>query len=146
MINRNLPYVFVTIQFACIVVLAATGPLVAGTDWGIMLEFAGIFLGVLAIYQMKVGNFNVIPVPKTEGIMVTHGIYKYLRHPMYLAQLMVFAPLISEHYSHFRLTVWIVLLMNLVFKLHFEERLLKAHFEGYADYMKTTWRLVPFVY
>ncbi len=144
--NRILPYFFVSVQFGCLLVLAATGPLVATTDWGIMLEFAGIFLGVLAIYQMKVGNFNVIPVPKVEGLMVTHGIYKYLRHPMYLAQLMVFVPLISEHYSHFRLIVWFVLLINLLFKLHFEERLLKAHFEGYADYMKTTWRLVPFVY
>ena len=144
--NRILPYFFVSVQFGCLLVLAATGPLVATTDWGIMLEFAGIFLGVLAIYQMKVGNFNVIPVPKVEGLMVTHGIYKYLRHPMYLAQLMVFVPLISEHYSHFRLIVWFVLLINLLFKLHFEERLLKAHFEGYADYMKTTWCLVPFVY
>lgn len=144
--QRILPYFYVIIQFTCIVLIAVTGHLVARTDWGILVELAGIFLGVLAIYQMKIGNFNVISVPKPDGVMVTHGIYTILRHPMYLAVLITFIPLIAEEYSHFRMAVWIILLVDLIFKLHFEERLLKAHFEGYAAYMQTTWRLIPFIY
>ena len=78
MINRNLPYVFVTIQFACIVVLAATGPLVAGTDWGIMLEFAGIFLGVLAIYQNESREFQRDTRSKNRR---NHGNTRHLQIP-----------------------------------------------------------------
>ena len=142
----SLPYFCVGIQLSCLFIIAATGPLLANSDWGILVEFTGIFLAILAIYHMRIGNFNIAPVPKTEGELVTSGIYKYLRHPMYLAQLMAVIPLLYDHYTHFRLLVWCVLLINLLFKQHYEEKLLKNHFKGYSSYMKTSWRMIPFIY
>ena len=142
----SLAYLFVAVQFTCLILIAATGKLLSSTEWGILLESAGVFLAFVAIYQMKIGNFNVVPIPKTEGQLVTHGVYQYIRHPMYLAQLIATFPLIVEDYTMPRLAVWIILMFNLVFKLHYEEKLLIRHFKGYHEYMQSSWRLIPYVY
>jgi len=142
----NLPYLFVSVQLLSLALLSVSGPLLARSVIGLLTELTGLFLGLLAIYHMHLGNFNIIPVPKEKGKLVTTGIYSQLRHPMYLAQLLVFLPLVIESYSHFRLLVWFILFFDLVIKLHYEEKLLIRHFEGYRHYMKTTKRLIPFIY
>jgi len=65
---------------------------------------------------------------------------------MYLALILVFAPLVVEKYNLLRLSVLIILAINLIFKLHYEERKLLVHYEGYRDYMKKSWRLIPYLY
>lgn len=144
--NKLIAYTFVTIQFAMLLFLMGSGPWLSRSPHGFLFEIAGLFLGLLAIYHMQIGNFNVAPLPKQGGKLVTTGIYQYLRHPMYLAQLLVFVPLIVEHYSIYRLTAWFILLINLIFKLQFEEKNLLRQFEGYAAYRETSWRLIPFLW
>lgn len=139
-------YFFVSVQFAMLIFLMGSGPWLARSPHGFLVEMAGLFLGLLAIYQMQPGNFNVAPLPKQGGKLVTTGVYQYLRHPMYLAQLLVFVPLIAEHYTIYRLMAWLILLFNLILKLGFEEKNLIRQFEGYAAYREKSWRLIPFVW
>lgn len=126
--------------------LLATSPWVSPSPVGLLVEIAGLLVGVIAILQMQIGNFNVAPLPKQGGHMVNTGIYAVIRHPMYLAQLMALLPLVVEFYSPYRLAGWIVLLINLIFKQLFEEKQLIRQYPEYREYMRNSWRMIPFVF
>ena len=135
--------ILVFIQFAAIGLIAVTGPLIA-SEWYLLIpEFSGVLLGLYAIYIMRIGNFNIRPLVKESGKLITHGPYKIIRHPMYTSILLTLTPLLIDHFTLFRVIVMIILTINLVIKLHYEEGLLKAHFKEYPDYMQSTNRMIP---
>jgi len=144
--KRFFPYLLVTIQLSSLVFLLGSAPMLAYSPEGMLVEVAGLFLGVLAIFTMRVGNFRITPLVKTGGQLVTSGIYGYIRHPMYLAQVVLIAPLVVDYFSWVRLGVILLLCVDLLVKIQFEEKLLIAHFEGYAAYRKKTWKVLPFIY
>jgi protein-S-isoprenylcysteine O-methyltransferase Ste14 len=144
--ERIYPYLLVAVQFGCLIFLLKTGPVIASGYAGMFVEALGVFLGVLAIYQMGIGNFNVTPRPKENGQLVTHGIYRIIRHPMYSSQLIALLPLLLEKPDWYRISAYLLLLIALLLKIRFEEEHLKIQYAGYGDYIKKSKRLVPFIY
>lgn len=140
------PYLLVFSQLASLVYILTSEPALATGYAGILIESTGIFLGILAIFNMGIGNFNITPKNKNDGQLVTHGIYKLIRHPMYFAQLVALLPLVIDYYSFIRLAVYFVLIITLLLKIDFEEVHLTEHFDGYSNYRKITKKLIPFIY
>jgi protein-S-isoprenylcysteine O-methyltransferase Ste14 len=139
-------YGLVASQFALLLFLGVSGPLIA-RPWGwLLVEAAGIGLGVWAVLTMRLDNLQVTPDVKPAAALVRHGPYRWVRHPMYLALLLTTAPLVITAFSAWRLVAWVLLLINLLVKIDYEERLLRAHFPVYGSYQQTTKRLIPFVY
>ena len=136
----------VLIQFVCLVVLAVTGPLIASNPLYFLLEIVGLLSGVWAVWTIRLGNFNITPDVPEGSNLVTEGPYKYVRHPMYSSLLLVTLALVLDHFSKFRLFIWIVLLFDLLIKLSYEEELLSVHFTDYSFYKKRTKRLIPFLF
>ena len=139
-------YLLVAIQFACLFGLAFTGPILARQPILLALELLGLGLGVWAVAAMRFFNFNVTPNVKIDGFMVEAGPYRWIRHPMYAALILVGAALVLDSFSWLRLAIWLILVADLVIKLHYEESLLQRHYPAYADYMTRTKRLVPGLY
>lgn len=137
---------FVAVQFAALGLIAATGPLFPASPWLLAVEIAGLLLGVWAILAMGIGNFNITPDVKGRSRLVTAGPYALVRHPMYAALLLTTLPLALDSLAPVRVGLWVVLLVDLVLKLNYEEGLLKAAHPGYAEYVEKSWRLVPFLY
>jgi len=137
---------FVLIQFGTLGVIAITGPIIPSNQWLLALEAAGILLGVWAVLAMGIGNFNITPDVKRNSHLVMAGPYMLVRHPMYTALLLATLPLIVNSYSVFRLSVWLLLLVDLLLKLSYEEKLLKRALTGYSEYMQKSYRLIPFVF
>jgi protein-S-isoprenylcysteine O-methyltransferase Ste14 len=123
-----------------------TGPKIASGYGGILIESLGLFLGFYAIFVMRIGNFNISPLPKDSGKMVTSGPYSIIRHPMYTAQLIALLPLIIDKFNWWRLSAFLVLLFTLLLKITYEERLLKSKFPDYESYTLSTKKLLPFIY
>ncbi len=144
--KKYFPYILVFIQLSSLLFIFVTGHVVAESPHGMLVEAAGIFFGLLAIYYMKLGNFRITPLIQEKGILVENGPYHYIRHPMYLAQIVAVAPLVVDYFSFARLAVLVLLCVVLVVKTQFEERLLLAHFSGYAAYKTKTWKMIPLVY
>ena len=136
----------VLIQFVCLVILAVTGPLIATNPLYFLLEIVGLLSGVWAVWTMRLGNFDITPDVPEGSNLVTEGPYKYVRHPMYSSLLLVTLALVLDHFSKFRLFIWIVLLFDLLIKLSYEEELLSVHFTDYSFYKKRTKRLIPFLF
>lgn len=137
---------FVLIQFAAIGALLLTGPWLAQPAALLALQLGGLALAAWAILSMGIGNFGASPVPLAEASLVQRGPYAYIRHPMYTGLLLFTLALVLAAPSPLRIAFWLVLLADLVLKLHYEEGLLAAKFPGYASYQRSTKKLIPFMF
>jgi len=140
------PSILVFIQLSSLVYILVSGPVFADTTSGFLVEMAGVFLGLLSIYVMRPGNFNIRPIVKPNGVLITSGPYRMIRHPMYLAQVIAVIPLVVESFSYWRLAVVLILIIVLTIKIEYEEKRLVKHFKDYADYKKITKKVIPFIY
>ena len=146
-LKKNLlNFIFVFFQFGGIFYILFTGPIFPPQLPLLIIELLGIAYVIWAVISMKLGNINVLPELKKKAKLVKSGPYRLIRHPMYLATIIVFTVLLISKFSYFRLIAYIVICIDLVLKLNYEEKLLKQAFEGYEAYQKNTFRLIPYVY
>lgn len=110
------------------------------------IELLGIILAIWAIIAMNKSKINITPKPLKNAVLVTSGPYSFIRHPMYTSIIIAVTPLIISHWDIYRFTFLMFLYLNLILKLLFEETLLKSYFNNYVDYMKNSWRIIPYVF
>jgi protein-S-isoprenylcysteine O-methyltransferase Ste14 len=146
--NRHLTgAVLVAMQFGLLAALGvlAVKAFLAGLAptgaWLILVS--GLALGLWALNCNRPGNFNIRPTPRAGGLLVRSGPYRWIRHPMYSAVLLVasgcaWASAIPEGW------VGLVLLAGvLTVKAVLEERWMLVEHAGYANYQSRTKRFVP---
>jgi protein-S-isoprenylcysteine O-methyltransferase Ste14 len=138
--------ILVTIQFTCLMLfaLATNWPTLAW--WVFILLAISGFLAFWAMAVLRIGNFNAVPTPVENGVLVTRGPYKVIRHPMYTSIFIFASALLAGQFDYIKLIISIVLVAGLVFKMLFEESLLCNHHPGYKAYMAKTKRVIPFVW
>lgn len=139
-------YVLVGVQFFCVVAILGSGPWIARHAWFFTLQLSGILLMAWAIFSMKLRHVNAFPEVRAGSHLVTNGPYQWIRHPMYTALLMIILALVCEAFSYWRGFWWVLLGVDLVVKLSYEERLLGEVFDDYEAYRLRTWRLVPWIF
>jgi protein-S-isoprenylcysteine O-methyltransferase Ste14 len=143
---KRYPYFLVAVQLGCLLYIAISGSVLSNNPAGLLIESAGIFLAIHAIYVVKIRNVNFTPTVKQNSELVTSGPYRIIRHPMYIAQLIAILPLIIDYFSLYRFAALLILLIILLMKIQYEEKQLIAHFPSYIEYQKNTNKLIPFVY
>lgn len=114
----------------------------------ILLSFQilGLLVATWAIWEMQKSKINIAPTPRQGASLVNSGIYKWLRHPMYLSLLLVFIPMLSENQNWINLSIFAVFGINLILKLEYEEVLLIKFFTQYETYKAKSWKIIPFIY
>jgi protein-S-isoprenylcysteine O-methyltransferase Ste14 len=137
--------VFVVIQFAAIFLIIISGKTTPDNVFvsGLLIIF--ISLGIWALIIMKF-NFNVAPDPVKNITLVKTGPYKYIRHPMYTSVLGFMACTVFIDFGFDRLALWIILAADIMFKLEYEEKLLKNLIPEYSEYRKSTKKIIPFIF
>jgi protein-S-isoprenylcysteine O-methyltransferase Ste14 len=141
-----LSWTLVAIQFLALAVFLFTGPLFA-TAWPLLvMELAGFALLGWAAWSVRKTVPNVAPHLRKGATFFAHGPYAWIRHPMYLALLVITLPLAIDLPTPLRWAAWLLLLANLVVKLNYEEKLLVLHFPEYESYRQSTKRLIPYIY
>jgi protein-S-isoprenylcysteine O-methyltransferase Ste14 len=136
----------VSLQFLCLGIIFLTGPLLADPIYLLLPEIAGLVVGIWAVVAMGWGNLNIAPDPLEWSRMVNLGPYRIIRHPMYLALLLVSLPVVVDSFSLLRFVVWLILLGTLIYKMRYEESMLLAKFPLYSQYRQRTSRLIPGLY
>ncbi len=132
-------------QLALIGALLVTGRLLAAPPW-IWLELAGLGVVTWAVFTMKPQRVNPFPDVRPDARLLTHGPYRWIRHPMYTGVLLTMLALVLDKLTIERGALWIFLLVNLLMKLNYEEILLARRFPEYAAYRQRTQKLLPFIY
>ena len=108
---------------------------------GLVLCALGLAAGAAALAAMG-RVMQVSPEPKAEGHLVSRGIYRYLRHPMYSAIVLVVVGLWLRKPAIVVSIAGIALIVLLLRKARFEEGLLRARYPDYADYRARTWGVI----
>ena len=139
----------VALQFGLLLSLVALAtPNVLGDNiskgaW--MLAGASLALAVWTLSYNKPGNFNIRPLPKIDGVLITTGPYYWIRHPMYTSVLLGASALAwtSGHLSAWGL--WAALAVVLLLKSTFEERWMREKHPAYAAYCLRSKRFLPWL-
>ena len=144
--QRAKSYALVAIQLTCIGIIAVAGPVLPRNIFSYVLLIAGALLGFWAIMVMELGRFNITPDIHKNSRMITKGPYKFIRHPMYTSVLMITLAWVLNSPTILRSVIWIALLVDLISKLKYEEKLLTNRYQEYLDYQKRTKGLIPFIF
>lgn len=137
--------VYVVIQFACLILIFLNVNIVPQNIYLILGIALFLSIGIWAIFVMKF-NFNIAPDVLNNSKLVVLGPYKLIRHPMYTSVLGISLCYIIDSFTLYKMMVFVVLVIDLLMKLNYEEKILSVRFIEYSDYMKRTKRLIPFIF
>jgi protein-S-isoprenylcysteine O-methyltransferase Ste14 len=132
---------FLLVAWAATPVLAWSIPLAA---W--LAAAPSAALGLWTFTANRPGNFNIRPIPKQGGALITNGPYRWIRHPMYTSLLLGAWALARTAGSDEAWLAWYVLTLVLWVKSQFEERWMLEKHPGYAAYRLQTRRFIPWLY
>jgi protein-S-isoprenylcysteine O-methyltransferase Ste14 len=120
----------VGLQFSLIAILAIV-PIAdpiwqfsAARNLAIAMYFSAILIFAFAAQALQ-PSLRINPIPKPGAPLITNGIYKYLRHPMYLAVMIIATGLLIQKIHLISMIIWIALAVNMFFKARYEDALLR---------------------
>jgi len=111
----------------------------------IVLQLAAVALMVWARLTFGRRSFHATASPTRGGIVRT-GPYRWLRHPIYTAATLFGWACWLGHPSWFSASMAGLMTAGAVLRMFVEESLLVARYPEYADYARTTRRMVPFLF
>jgi len=113
---------------------------------GLALIVIGLTIELVA--QVTLWRFySSTLVIREDHQLITHGIYRFARHPIYLGAIMgcIGVPVyVSSLYGLLTMSALIPIVLN---RIRIEERLLTDEFgDAYRTYKEATSKLIPFIY
>ncbi len=103
---------------------------------------------ILLVAQVTLWRFySSTLVIKEDHRLITHGIYRLTRHPIYLGNIMFFIGVSVYASSLYGLLTMSALIPVFLKRIRIEERLLTDEFgDAHRTYKKATSKLIPFIY
>ena len=141
----KLSFLFVGVQFFCISAIMLTGEIFPSDIIKTILLIITAVPGLIAMYSFRF-RFNIFAEIPESHKLNTSGIYKYVRHPMYTSVILMTLLWVWNDFSLMRFIIWIILLIDMIFKLKLEERLLTVAYPEYEEYIKKTKMFIPYLY
>jgi protein-S-isoprenylcysteine O-methyltransferase Ste14 len=147
--NKLHSWSFVAVQGFILILLIFTssgfGPSSFSSNTiGRVLQLAGWVAIIVSAFNIR-SVLTVEPLPRENGKLSTHGLYKYVRHPMYSGVLILSLGIAVTSGSLFKYLLVIFLLVLFFYKSSYEEKFLRAQYPEYEKYAKKTPRLFPFI-
>ena len=123
-------------------VLARIGVLFSPKPWVIVLQIAAALLMLWARVSFGLRSFHADAGP-TAGGLVTHGPYRFLRHPIYAAICLFISAAVAAQLSPLTVSLGVLATAGVILRLLCEERLVAERYPEYAAYAQGTKRLFP---
>ena len=111
----------------------------------VIIFLVGAGLGIWALLHNRVGNFNIQPQMKEGAVLVTSGIYAFVRHPMYLSVIVMSFAFVLSSVTLLQSFLFVTLVFVLFLKAKREEAIWLEESEAYAKYRAKSKLFIPFV-
>jgi protein-S-isoprenylcysteine O-methyltransferase Ste14 len=113
---------------------------------GLALAVIGFTIILVALSTLRMSYSSTLVV-REDHQLITHGIYRFVRHPIYLGVILVLFGVPVYASSLLGLLIMSLLIPVFINRIKIEERLLTDEFgDAYRTYKDTTRKLIPFVY
>lgn len=117
--------------------------------WLVVVALAFMILGYVLFLAVMVQNryaSRVIEIQDNQKLIDT-GLYRFVRHPMYLAATILYVASVLVLGSFYALIPMLFLPLLLAYRIRNEEKVLKNGLPGYKEYTaRVKYRLIPFVW
>jgi protein-S-isoprenylcysteine O-methyltransferase Ste14 len=114
---------------------------------GMSLVVIGLMIRIHSILTLKqFFTYSVIKVQNQK--IIETGLYKFLRHPGYLGQLIIFLGISTSISNWLSIIVMMIpVTLGYLYRINIEERFMFEQLgEDYLNYQKRTKRLIPMIY
>jgi len=105
----------------------------------------GAVVGLWALTHNRLGNFNIEPELRENCKLVTTGIYRWIRHPMYASVTLMMLGVALMDPRAVQWLLWLFLVNVLLLKAQREESLWLSHDPCYLEYRKKTKYFIPYI-
>jgi len=105
-------------------------------------NFIGLFFISISIIFMLMAikdlgrNLSPFPRPSANSSLITSGIYKFIRHPMYYSLVLISFGVFLTNLTFYYLSLTISLALIIKFKIYLEDQYLNIKFKNYSLYKK----------
>ncbi len=114
---------------------------------GLALFVIGVLLRVLSKRTLAKNYTYILHTAEHRKELVKRGVYRFIRHPIYLAAVLYImgAPMIFSSVYGFLVTL--AFIPCILYRIRIEEEVLIQEFgNAYLEYKKNTKKLIPYVY
>lgn len=120
-----------------------------------LVNIIGFIIVVLGFLECMIARYNLSDnwansyefQIKEKQELITHGIYRYVRHPIYGGMFFMGIGMLMVAGSYTLLILAPLIFVSINYLAIREEKLLYQHFgKKYKDYMKVSKKFIPFVY
>ena len=136
----------VAVQFGCLIALLVLPSSNMASTAGALISAIAVVIGgvvlTLAFFSLR-KSLSVFPEPLARAQLVTRGIYRLVRHPMYLGVLLIAGGVVIAKWTWATALVYVVLFVDLQVKYRFEDRLLAARWPAASNYQQQVGALLP---
>ena len=127
-----------------ILYLVVSGNFFSPSPFVIAGQLLAVALSVWARQSFQGGQFSIHAEP-IEGPMLRTGPYQVIRHPMYASALLLLWSSVFGHLSLTTVIIGFIVTCAIAVRIVTEDQFLRIHFPEYAEYSRTTKRVIPFL-
>ncbi|HEX4841316.1 MAG TPA: isoprenylcysteine carboxylmethyltransferase family protein [bacterium] len=123
----------------------AGGKVVSAPTAAASVALIGMIMLVAGVVALG-SNLSVLPSPREGARVVRHGVYRWVRHPIYVGVILLTVGWAVYRGDLLHVVMAVVIGVFYAAKASREERYLQERFPDYKGYRRRTWRFVPWVY
>jgi len=140
---------YVSIQLILFVCFTFNGYHFIELEWLLLINRIGLIVAIIGVITILIAmlqlnkNLSPFPSPKEEGELISTGLYKLIRHPIYTGIILGALGYGVYKESIVKIVIGLLLYVLFQFKARYEESLLKHKFPNYEKYLLETERFFP---
>jgi protein-S-isoprenylcysteine O-methyltransferase Ste14 len=113
---------------------------------GAVVLIIGLMLFAFGSHSLGRKNLTALPEPKEESVLIEHGAFELVRHPIYGGLMLVSLGWSIYAASWISLVFTLMLVVLLEFKSRLEEAWLLERYRNYASYQTRTKKFLPWIW
>jgi protein-S-isoprenylcysteine O-methyltransferase Ste14 len=143
--QKYYPQLLVFLQFTLIGLILFFSEGFFSNILALAIFLTGMLLGLWALTHNRLGNFHIQPKMRENAQLITTGIYRYIRHPMYLSLLTTMFAFVVATTTLIEIVLFMGLIVVLLLKAKREEKLWLNHTQAYKRYKEQTKLFIPYI-